>query len=471
MMSESIRNTKPFVFRSLFIQVKMARVRMLRLHSTIQFDNTGFVPGRINIFQRSINMVFISNVNNWIRFSVLSAVAALCHCSIQGLTLDRPGTLYVSSSESAQYYLLDLSGNYLTPQGCFTNKDYPIPPGNYNLMLNGSILDNVQVESNSQTVEKTGGIRFDSFAPTNITIAYPDSSYRSFYFNQAHVGLFPGTYSIKINGRTFENLTVVADETVQISTGILNVTCPESGRYILSDGAGRILGSYEFNRPVMLTEDIYSITINGSSRKLTITSGDETCIPTGTMWVSGSGNGSFSFSDVQGHILKSNIPVNTVVPVLPGNYIIEMCKVSKPDCIIGDGTETGIFTGSVWIKGNGFSSFYLCDSLGKHLQSYPTGKQLDLFEGKYLIEICRIRDSVSIRSGTVAELETGSLIMNGESGEAVSLYDERRQILLNTYPVNTEIELYPGTYYSLFSTGKRDTIIVKAGVHLQISSI
>src|SRR6201987_2437850 len=188
------------------------------------------------------------------------------------------------ASNDAYFAGRDTTGKQ--PASQHVNAITPVPPGDYQVVLNGS-THSTSVQSKMLTKCKTGAVLVNG--KTDEYYVVLDSATRQ--LASAHVAsalsLFPGSYTVRLNNSDV-GANLQPGALLELKPGTLNVDVGTDEYYAVLDGATRQLASSHVGRALGVFAGTYLVRINNSDAKAEVRIGESTNVPAGTLVVHGS---------------------------------------------------------------------------------------------------------------------------------------------------------------------------------------
>jgi hypothetical protein len=315
-----------------------------------------------------------------------AAVAAL-RCSTG------PGTVLVSGTGADDYYVADARGDKALTGSRKTNTPTELPAGSYVVVLNGSRAP-ARIRAGSRTDVAAGNLVVSGTGADDYHVA--DS-----LGGQALTGsrrtntateLFPGTYTVVLNGSQ-RQVTLTAGTTTQAPAGNLLVRGTGADDYHVADSLGgrALTGSRRTNTATELLPGTFTVEVNGTEQRVTLTGGTTAEVAAGNLLVRGTGADDYHVADsLGGRALTGSRRTNTATELLPGTYTVVL-NGSQERVTLAGGKTSEAPAGNVLVRGTGADDYYVADSLGGRALtgSRRTNTATELLPGSYAV---RLRD-------------------------------------------------------------------------------
>jgi hypothetical protein len=204
-----------------------------------------------------------------------------------------------------------------------------------------------------------------------------------------------------------------------------------------------------------------------ASRSAATTAG----VQAGSLLVSGTGKqGYVVFDDIGKKRLTYERPTNSATELPPGTYTVVL-NASRQRVTVTPGQQAVVQAGSLVVSGTGKQGYVVFDDAGQHRLTYerPTNWVTEIFPGTYTVVLNTSRQRVTVTPGERTVVQAGSLAVSGTGKEGYTVFDDTGIHRL-TYqrPRNSVTELLPGTY--VVKVGKRTfTAVVGAGERATVS--
>jgi len=212
----------------------------------------------------------------------------------------------------------------------------------------------------------------------------------------AAVELLPGNYIVELNGTT-QRITVSEGQNATVAAGGAMVAGSGKARYYVHDVSGKILVGEQTNAAVELLPGNYTVELNGTTQRITVSEGQNATVAAGGAMVAGSGTGRYYVHDVSGKILVGE-QTNAAVELLPGNYIVELNGTTQ-SITVSEGQNATVAAGGATVAGSGTGRYYVHDVAGKILIGGQTNAAVELLPGNYTVELNGTTQRFPIRAG------------------------------------------------------------------------
>lgn len=225
--------------------------------------------------------------------------------------------------------------------------------------------------------------------------------------------------------------------------GILLVQGSTSVSYDVYDERGQRLRSQALNKPVTLEEGTYLLRVNNSSHVVEIRAGEQATCSTGTLIVTGYHTDYYYVIDSINNELVS-AALSTSTSLFPGSYRVRVNGTQTATSVrIREITE--IRSGSLVVQGTTGEIYYVLDANNSQLNQATLGKPLSFLPGTYEVKVNNTSQEAAIVAGKSTELSTGTLLVNGLTDEYYYVTDTLGQAL-NFQTLNKPLAVFPGRY-------------------------
>ncbi len=237
--------------------------------------------------------------------------------------------------------------------------------------------------------------------------------------------------------------------------------------YSVFDGIGknRITHEQPTNSATELAPGTYTVLVNASRQRVTVTPEQQTVVQAGTLLVSGTGKEGYSvFDEIGRDRLTHERPTNSVTELLPGAYTV-IVNASRQRVEVKAGEQTVVQAGTLVVSGTGKEGYSVFDEIGRDRLTHerPTNSVTELLPGTYTVIVNASRQRVEVAAGKQAVVQAGTLLVSGTGNEGYSVFDELgRDRLTHERPTNAVTELLPGTY-TVIVNASRQRVDVSAG--------
>jgi uncharacterized protein YdeI (BOF family) len=184
------------------------------------------------------------------------------------------GTAMVAGTGKDRYFARDVSGRSLT--NADTNTPIELFPGNYIVELHSSTQpitvregQMATVTAGSAMVAGTGNDRYFVSDASGKSLTNADTN--------TPIELFPGNYIVELHGST-QPITVREGQMATVTAGSAMVAGTGNDRYFVSDASGKSLTNAATNTAVELFPGTYTIDLNGTKRSLAVRPGQQTTV-------------------------------------------------------------------------------------------------------------------------------------------------------------------------------------------------
>jgi hypothetical protein len=216
-----------------------------------------------------------------------------------------------------------------------------------------------------------------------------------------------------------------------------------------AQGNTALTGSHKTNTPTELPAGSYVVVLNGSRAPARIRAGRRTDVAAGNLVVSGTGADDYYVADsLGGRALTGSRRTNTATELLPGTYTMVL-NGSQQRVTLTGGTTTEAAAGNLLVRGTGADDYYVADSLGGRALtgSRRTNTATELLPGTYTVVLNGSQQRVTLTGGTTTEAAAGNLLVRGTGADDYYVADSLGgRALTGSRPTNTATELLPGTY-------------------------
>jgi hypothetical protein len=168
-----------------------------------------------------------------------------------------------------------------------------------------------------------------------------------------------------------------------------------------AQGNTALTGSHKTNTPTELPAGSYVVVLNGSRAPARIRAGRRTDVAGGNLVVSGTGADDYYVADsLGGRALTGSRRTNTATELLPGTYTMVL-NGSQQRVTLTGGTTTEAAAGNLLVRGTGADDYYVADSLGGRALtgSRPTNTATELLPGTYAVRLRDRSFTVQVKPG------------------------------------------------------------------------
>jgi hypothetical protein len=152
----------------------------------------------------------------------------------------------------------------------------------------------------------------------------------------------------------------------------------------------------------------------------------------------------------------------------PGSYQIKLNNSTHP-LEVQPGKLTHCGTGTLMVRGSTPETYYVMDTLGNQLSYAQLGSAISLFATSITVKINNSVMRANVNLNEVTEIETGTLLVHGTTGETYYVLDATTGEQLSYNLLEKPLAILPGTYTTTLNktSGKAD---ITAGQTTELNS-
>jgi len=210
------------------------------------------------------------------------------------------------------------------------------------------------------------------------------------------VELFPGTYTVSLNGST-QTVAVQAGQKIALAAGTVTATGIGQDLFYVYNTDGKQLDYERTNNVVELFPGTYTVSLNSSTQTAAVQAGQKTALAAGTVTATGIGQDLFYVYNTDGKQLDYE-RTNNVVELFPGTYTVSL-NGSTQTAAVQAGQKTALIAGIIKITGNGQDLFYVYNTAGKQLDYERTNGVVEIFPGIYSVKLNNTSQTYTVQAG------------------------------------------------------------------------
>jgi hypothetical protein len=170
-----------------------------------------------------------------------------------------------------------------------------------------------------------------------------------------------------------------------------------TGRYFVADAAGKNLTNASTNTPVELPAGAYTITLNGTTQRITVRPGETSTATAGGALVAGTGQGRYFVRDAAGNNL-TNESTNVPVELFPGSYTVALNGTTEP-IVVREKEVATVTAGRALVTASTKGRYFVSDATDNNLTNENTDTAVELFAGSYTASLNDAKQPFSVRAG------------------------------------------------------------------------
>jgi len=398
-------------------------------------------------------------------------------------------SIIIEGTGETTYYMYDENLNQLF--SAKTNEKIELESGDYIVKLN-NCLKKVSIQDGVDTILKAGRVNVSGTGMSNYYV-FKDlkMQYISYTNTNKDIELLPGTYCIKLNN-TFQTVEIYEGQQTQINSGVITVLGTGIYNFYVLDIDMNQLAYANTNKEIEIFPGNYLLLLNKTFTTASVKESQKTIVKSGAITVTGIGStnyyvynelnvdinngndinidGKVELQDAISvlQILTNLDTINNVKIVLtkgcnfqniehlcyaqtnkqlelfPGKYTLQLNKTFC-SAEVEEGQNTIVRSGSLSVSGNGSSYFYVYNSNDVQLAYNNTNKQIELFPGSYKLQLNKTSCISNVTEGQNTIVKSGTISVSGNGSAYFYVYDNNN-VQLSYANTNKQIELFPGDY-------------------------
>jgi len=231
------------------------------------------------------------------------------------------------------------------------------------------------------------------------------------------------------------------DAKISAGKGALQVVGSTSVYFYAFDETGKQAGYQFLNQTLALDPGKYTIKVNNSVSRIEIESGILAKCSTGTLMITGSTAERYYVVDTAALQLAHEV-LGKPLSFFPGPYKV---KVNSTEELVEVKvkTLTEIRTGTLIVQGTTGENYYVLDDTNKQLNYNILEKPLAFLPGTYLLKVNNTSMKADVTGGKVTAFGTGNLLVKGLTDEYYYVTDTLGNAL-NYQTLNKPLAFFPG---------------------------
>ena len=198
-------------------------------------------------------------------------------------------------------------------------------------------------------------------------------------------------------------------------SGAIEILASTDEYFYVFDGAGKQIKYGSTNRAVDLKPGQYNVNVNKSSHTVTVEAKMLAKCTAGTLLVSGNTDEYYYVFD-NAKTQMAYQKLGRPLAFFGGTYTVNVNKTSAPATVNPDGT-TELKTGTLNAQGTTDEYYYVFDGAGNQLAYNKLSRALSFLPGNLTVKVNGTTGPVTIAAGTLAEVKTGVLLVQGTTDE------------------------------------------------------
>ena len=221
--------------------------------------------------------------------------------------------------------------------------------------------------------------------------------------------------------KTTAPANVNPNATLELKAGLLDVQGTTDEHYYLFDPAGTQLAYSKLSKPLSAFPGSFVVKVNGTETKAEIRAGETTKLQSGTLLVHGSTDAHYYAFNSAGAQLAYQ-KLSKPLAVLPGSVVVKVNGTSVP-VEIAPGAQAEIQTGTLLVQGTTDEHYYVFDAAGAQLVYSKLSQPVSLLEGSYTVKVTGAPFPVEVKATRTSEYKTGTLTVKGAGTEHYYVLD------------------------------------------------
>jgi 6,7-dimethyl-8-ribityllumazine synthase len=184
---------------------------------------------------------------------------------------------------------------------------------------------------------------------------------------------------------------------LELKPGAVNVDAGTDEYYAVLDATTRQLASSHVGRALGLFAAGYTVRINNSDAHADVRAGESTNVPAGTLVVHGSTDEYYAVTNNAGAQLAS-AHLEKPLALVPGTYNIKVNNTTTSATVVA-GVLAEVGTGTVILQGSTDEYYGIADSASTQFASAHLGHALSLMPGGYRAKLNNVNMAVEVDAG------------------------------------------------------------------------
>jgi len=319
------------------------------------------------------------------------------------------GSLSVEGIGKANFYVYDLDGNTLA--GTRINNELEFFPGEYLVNVNNT-KESSYVKASEKKILQTGSLSVEGVGKANFYVYDLDGNTLAGTRINNELEFFPGEYLVNVNNSK-ESAYVKSNEKEILQTGSLSVEGVGNANFYVYDLEGKTLAGTRINNELEFFPGEYLVNVNNTKKTANVKSNEKETLQTGSLSVVGIGKANFYVYDLEGNTLAGT-RVNNELEFFPGKYVVNVNN-SQESTNITAGKKQILETGSIYVSGSIQGTFVVYSTTGETLVSSRTNNELEFFPNRYEVKLNELSHIVFVKAGqkSIIDFETRTPVLTG----------------------------------------------------------
>jgi hypothetical protein len=191
---------------------------------------------------------------------------------------------------------------------------------------------------------------------------------------------------------------------VQVA-GIMVAGTGQDLYYVFDAADQKQLASAFTNKPIDLFPGSYTVVVNGVRRPVTVDVKRQTIVDAGRIVVAGIGLDLYYVFDAAGGKQLASAFTNREIELLPGAYTVVLNNVRQKATVAAK-RQTAVDAGRIAVPGTGNDLYYVHDATGeKQLASAFTNHEIELFPGAYVVALNQTKRPAQVVAKTRVSID------------------------------------------------------------------
>lgn len=215
--------------------------------------------------------------------------------------------------------------------------------------------------------------------------------------------------------KTTAAANVNPNSTLELKAGLLDVQGTTDEHYYLFDSAGTQLSYSKLNKPVAVFAGAFVVKVNSTEAKAEIRAGETTKLQSGAVLVQGTTDAHYYVFSPAG-VQRAYQKLSKPLALLPGPNVVKVNGTSAP-VEIAAGAQAEIQTGTLLVQGTTDEHYYVFDVAGVQLVYSKLSQPVSLLEGSYTVKVTGAPFAVDVKATRTSEYKTGTLTVKGAGAD------------------------------------------------------
>lgn len=230
-------------------------------------------------------------------------------------------------------------------------------------------------------------------------------------------------------------------EDIKEGQGLLQVKGISDAYYYILDPNGTQVAYQTLNKSIALDPGTYKIKVNNTHHPVEIAAGSMMTCETAALKVSGKTGEYYYVLDTLGQQVTYET-LEKGLALFPGSFLVRLNNTTLP-VTVPLGAPREVKSGTLLVQGTTGEYYYVTDENGTQLGYNTLGKPLGVLAGNYRIKLNNTVTRAAVREAEVTEVEAGTILIKGLTDEYYYALDSvNNQLSYQT--INKPLAMLPG---------------------------